>query len=90
MNNRMLQRTLLLAITLLTSPGIVAGEEPRQHPLAAEGGTSLTNPAVKYRVPAEHYVVLKRGPVSAIIADNAAIDVPELPGHKGDTTGWPL
>jgi len=87
MKNRMLQRTLLLAISLLTSPGIVAGEEPRQHALAAEGVTSLTNPAVRYRVPAEHYVVLKWGPVSAILADNAAIDVPELPGHKGRYNG---
>ncbi len=55
---------------------------PAAHPLAAEGVTSLTNPRVKYTVPEEHYVVLKRGPVTAVVVDNAAVDTPDVPGHR--------
>lgn len=51
------------------------------------GLTSLTDPTVKYRVPAEHFVRLQRGDVTAIIVDNAAIDIPELPGHRAGYNG---
>lgn len=50
-------------------------------------GTSLTNKDVTYRVPDEHYVILKRNGYTAIIADNQAIDVPELPGHRAGYSG---
>ena len=57
------------------------------HPQAAPGVTSLTNPAVKFTVPAAHHVQLKRGPVTVIITDNAAVDVPELPAHRAGLNG---
>ncbi len=49
--------------------------------------TSLTNPDVQYRTPGEHYVILERGDVQAIIVDNAAIDIPELPKHRAGYNG---
>lgn len=60
---------------------------PTAHPLAAPQVTSLTNTAVKYVVPNEHYVILKRGEVQAVIVDNAAVDIPELPEHKAGYNG---
>lgn len=50
-------------------------------------GTSLTNKDLAYEVPDQHYVILERNGYTAIIADNAAIDVPELPGHRAGYSG---
>ena len=58
-----------------------------QHPHAASGITSLTNPEVQYEVVGQHQVVLKRGPVTAVIVDNAAIDTAQLPGHRAGYNG---
>jgi hypothetical protein len=63
----------------------VNGETP--HPLAAPGVTSLTNSDVIYHIARQHHVVLQRGDVTAIIVDNAAVDLPELPGHHSGYNG---
>ena len=54
---------------------------------AAPRVTSLTDPDVKFQVPAEHHVTLKRGPITAVIVDNEAVDVTSLPGHKAGYNG---
>ena len=58
-----------------------------EHPLAAPGVTSLTDTKVEYRRTDQHHVVLRNGDVTAIIVDNAAIDLPELPGHRAGYNG---
>lgn len=49
--------------------------------------TTLSNPALKYRVPEKPYIVLKRGGVQAVIVDNRAVDDAVLPGHKAGYSG---
>ena len=57
------------------------------HPLAAPGVTSLTNKRVKFTVAKKHFVELKRGPVTAVIVDNAGVDNATLPGHRAGYNG---
>lgn len=57
------------------------------HPLAAPGITSLTNPDVTYQTTNQHYVVLSRDAVTAVVVDNAAVDVPAVPGHREGYNG---
>jgi hypothetical protein len=59
----------------------------QSYPHAAPGVTSLTRQDLKYTVPAEHFAVLRRGDVTAIVVDNSAIDTPELPGHRAGYNG---
>jgi hypothetical protein len=73
------------AFNTLGASGALAEDEA--HPFAAPGVTSLTNPAVTYQVPNEHHVVVQRGDITAIIVDNDAIDLPELPGHRSGYNG---
>lgn len=76
--------TLPLALTaVLTTLGVPGAEYPH----AAPGVTSLTNTSAHYRVSDEHHVTLRRGAVTAVIVDNAAIDIPELPGHLAGYNG---
>ena len=64
-----------------------AGRLDAEHPLSAPGVTSLTDESVEYRVPEEHHVVLRQGEVTTVIVDNAAVDAPELSGHKAGYNG---
>lgn len=77
-------------IVLLTVVGFMATElasAAEKHPLAAPGVTSLTNASVKYRMLKEAQVILKRGEVTAVIVNNEAVDLPEVPGHRARHNG---
>ena len=78
MNPRLFASLYLLAL---------AGVASAAHPHAADRITSLTNAEVKFTRPKEHFVVLKRGGITAVIGDNEAIDVPECPGHRAGYNG---
>jgi len=49
--------------------------------------TTLTDEAIEYSVPDKPYVVLKRGDVTMVIADNRPVDDQILPGHRGGYSG---
>ena len=49
--------------------------------------TTLSDASIQYDVPARHYVVLRRGEIEAIIADNSAIDDEVLPQHRAGYSG---
>jgi len=49
--------------------------------------TSVANSSVHYTVSAKPYVVLRRGPVEAVIVDNRAVDDEVLPGHRAGYHG---
>ncbi|MCI0683393.1 MAG: NPCBM/NEW2 domain-containing protein, partial [Gemmataceae bacterium] len=51
-------------------------------PRAGAGVTSLANAAVLYRVPEEHYAVVRAGDVEAVVVDNEPVDNDVLPGHR--------
>lgn len=72
------------------SRAVITGLIMLSQPTAAtlgDGRTSLTSSEVKYRVPEQHYVTLHRGDVTAIVVDNAAVDIPALPGHRAGYNG---
>jgi hypothetical protein len=49
--------------------------------------TTLSDPAIKFTVPESPYVVLRRGPIEAVIVDNRGVDDAVLPGHKAGYHG---
>lgn len=71
----------------MTTLLILLAALPGEHPFAAKTGTSLTDPKVRFSVPKEHHVRLQRSLITTIVADNEAIDVPDLPGHRAGYNG---
>jgi hypothetical protein len=57
------------------------------HPFAAPGVTSLTNPKVRFQPAGEHFAVLQRADVRAVVVDNAELNLPQLPGHRAGYNG---
>ena len=49
--------------------------------------TTLSDPAIEYRVPEKPYVVLSRGDVEAVVVDHRAVDDEVLPGHRAGYSG---
>lgn len=77
-----------LILCYVVVPLIVsAAHATAAHPHAADKVTTLTNEKIRYSAPNEHFVILKRGPVTAVIVDNEAVDVPECPKHKAGYNG---
>jgi Cu/Ag efflux protein CusF len=72
---------------LLASGFAVSSPGDKRHPHAALNVTSLTNKAVKFTVPKEHFIVLKRGGVTAVMVDNEAVDVPGSDGRRKGYNG---
>jgi hypothetical protein len=49
--------------------------------------TTLSDPSIKFTVPEKPYVVLRRGHVEAVIADNRAVDDDVLKAHRAGYSG---
>ena len=75
------------ALTFLLFTLVAQQACAEKHPLAADNITSLTNSSVKYKKAKQHYVTIKVGEVTAIVVDNAAINIPELPKHRAGYNG---
>lgn len=80
--NRTVASLIVIVVAVASASPSIA-----DHSHAAPGVTSLTNKAVTYTTPAAHHVVLSRGDVTAIVVDNEAIDLPELPKHRAGYNG---
>jgi hypothetical protein len=63
------------------------GHEDRLGAAEPPPRTSLSDPAIKFTVPEKPYVVLRRGPIEAVIVDNRAVDDEVLSGHKAGYHG---
>lgn len=71
---------MVLAMIAINVLGVAAfADEP--------GRTTFTNPALRYTIPKEPYVVLRRGDVEAVVVDNRAADVDILRGHRAGYSG---
>jgi hypothetical protein len=77
---------LALGLWLAGEPHVLRADDS-PHPLAAPRVTSLTNTSVRYQVPKEHLVVLKRGGVTAVVVDNTVIGPPIRRRSAGGYSG---
>jgi hypothetical protein len=80
-----MSNTFLISATVLLA--LAAATASASHPLAAPGVTSLTNAHVQFQVTDKPCVVLERGAVRTVVVGNAAVDTPELPGHREGYNG---
>lgn len=77
-------RTSCACLLAIAAASTAAGDEG---PGDAPGRTTLSNPAIRYEVPKQHYAVLKRGDVRAVVVDNAAVADDVLPAHRAGYSG---
>ena len=47
----------------------------------------MTDSSVRFQLAEDHYVVLQRGDVRAVVVDNAELDLQDLPGHWAGYNG---
>lgn len=83
----MSKQTILDAAAVLWACAALCIPAVAEHPLAAPGVTSLTNPRVRFRVSEDHCAVLERGGIRATIVDNTELDLADLPGHRAGYNG---
>ena len=86
MFEQMMRGSIALTMFLAGAGGLLRADE-KAHPLAAPQVTGLTNKSVKYTVPKEHFVVLRRGGVIATVVDNTTIDPPQRRQRAGRLNG---
>ena len=53
----------------------------------ADGRTTLSNRDLRYTLAEGPYVILRRGPIEAVVADNSAVDDEVLRGHRAGYSG---
>jgi len=75
-----------MACPIILLAGLVFGassEVVDQPPKA----TSLSDSSIRYVVPEKPYVVLRRGPIEAVVVNNQQVDDSVLPGHRAGYSG---
>lgn len=75
---------LCAALIVLGATLGAAGLQPAQEPPPR---TTLADKNIRYTVPDKPYVVLRRGPIEAVIVDNSAVNDEVLPGHQAGYHG---
>ncbi|HEY7118962.1 MAG TPA: hypothetical protein VH475_20395 [Tepidisphaeraceae bacterium] len=70
------RNALLVLVTIAMMPPAHAGAQ-----------TTLSDPSIRFTVPTSPYVVLKRGPIEAVIVDNRAVNDSVLKGHRARYSG---
>jgi len=81
-----MNRLLVIVATALTA-SLASSLALAAHPHAADGVTSLTQPALKYEPVASGLVRLKRGPIELVLVDNQAHVIDEAPQHRAGYNG---
>ena len=82
-----LQSSALRTLLLLSAVMFPTITETTQTSVLAQGMTTLTDKSAEFRKLDSHYVILEQSGVSMIVVDNAAVDIPELPGHRAGYNG---
>ncbi len=69
----------VLCLALVIAAGAAAEDLPQR--------TTLSDPSLSFETTDNHYAVLRRGDVTAVIVDNHAVDNDVLPGHRAGYSG---